>query len=345
MPRVSPEEKKDWRGIWVVGEVDGDALAPVTKQMLGATMALRESTGEDVELVLMGQDLLKAAEEGAKYGVARVYVADDEALEPYRTLTHAGVLTRLADQRKPSIMLLAATPEGRDLAPRVAARLGTGLTAHALDFKVDEEGRFVQACPGFSGNAMVDICCPEHRPQMVTVRPGAFTLADAPVEGATAEIVDVSGFVKDIEDPLTVLLRDVDPRAAQVDLPEARVIVAGGRGMKTKENFELLYELAELLGGSVAATRAACDEGWAPVYCQIGQTGITVQPKYYLAFGISGAVQHVAGVRGAEVIVAVNTDGRAPIFATADYGFVADAPAVARRLVADLKAKKEAAGQ
>ncbi len=343
MPRVSPEEKKDWRGIWVVGEVDGDTLSPVTKQMLGAAMALREHTGEDVDLVLMGRGLAKAAEEGAKHGVARVYVADDEALEPYRTLTHAGVLTRLAEQRKPSIMLLAATPEGRDLAPRVAARLGTGLTAHALDFKVDEEGRFVQACPGFSGNAMVDICCPEHRPQMVTVRPGAFTAAVAG-EGK-AEIVDVSGLVKGIEDPLTVLLRDVDPRAEQVDLPEARVIVAGGRGMKTKENFELLYELAELLGGSVAATRAACDEGWAPVYCQIGQTGITVQPRYYLAFGISGAVQHVAGVRGAEVILAVNTDGRAPIFDTADYGFVADAPAVARRLIADLKAKRENSGR
>ena len=339
MPRVSPEEKKDWRGIWVVGEVDGDALAPVTKQMLGATMALRESTGEDVELVLMGQDLLKAAEEGAKYGVARVYVADDEALEPYRTLTHAGVLTRLADQRKPSIMLLAATPEGRDLAPRVAARLGTGLTAHALDFKVDEEGRFVQACPGFSGNAMVDICCPEHRPQMVTVRPGAFTLADAPVEGATAEIVDVSGFVKDIEDPLTVLLRDVDPRAAQVDLPEARVIVAGGAGVGSQANFQLIWDLANVLGGAVAGSRAAVDAGFVPRDHQVGQTGTTVRPALYIACGISGAVQHRAGMEEASKIIAINWDASAPIFSFAHYGIVGDLNQVLPKMIAAVRAR------
>jgi len=339
MPRVSDADKGRWGGVWVVGDAEGAELAVVTRQLLGAGAYLAERLGEDLSLVLAGAGVSQAGAEAGRYGTARAFVADSDALADYTTGRYAHLLSALIEEHRPSIVLFSATCVGRDLAPRVAARLQTGLTADALELRIDDEGRFVQVCPGYGGSLLADIHCPDHRPQMVTVRPNALPTPGVG-EAREVEVVDV-GRLAGAEDPVAVIAREADPHAGQVNLPQAQIIVGGGRGLKTEGNFQRLYELAELLGGAVAATRAAVDEGWAPPYCQIGQTGVTVQPKVYIAFGISGAIQHTAGVSNAETIIAVNVDPDAPIFKVADYGFVGDAMAVLEALIGLLRARRK----
>lgn len=340
MPRVNEAEIDRWRGIWVIGETEGRELAAVTRQLLGAGAYLAERSGADLTLVLLGSGVRAAAAEAARYGATKAFLADHESLAQYSTERYATILSRLVEQHRPAIVLCGATCVGRDLVPRVAARLKTGLTADTLELQVDDKGRFVQVCPGYGGRVLADIHCPEHRPQMATVRPNALpTPAAGP--GSELEVVDVSAVAAEAVDPVSIIAREADPHAGQVNLPQAQIIVGGGRGLKTQENFERLYELAELLGGAVGATRAVVDEGWAPPYCQVGQTGLTVQPKLYLAFGISGAVQHTAGVSNAKVIIAVNTDPDAPIFRIADYGFVADAVQVLEKLIEALRSRRQ----
>lgn len=339
MPRVSEADKGLWRGVWVVGEAEGAELAAVTRQLLGAGAYLAERLGEDLTLVVAGAGVSRAATAAGRYGVARAFVADSPALADYTTGRYAHLLSALIEEHRPSIVLLGATCVGRDLAPRVAARLHTGLTADALELRIDDEERFVQVCPGYGGSLLADIHCPDHRPQMVTVRPNALPTPGEAAAGEV-EVVDV-GRLAGVEDPVTVIIREADPHAGQVNLPQAQVIVGGGRGLKTEANFRRLYELAELLGGAVGATRAVVDEGWAPPYCQIGQTGVTVQPKVYVAFGVSGAIQHTAGVSNAETIIAVNVDPGAPIFRVADYGFLGDAMEILEALIELLRARRE----
>lgn len=343
MPYVPPSQRDRWRGVWVVGETDGDSLSPVTAQLLGAGRALADALGEDLSLVLLGHDLSPAVAQAARYGPDAVIVADHPTLARYTTLRYTHVLSELVLQRRPNILLMGATARGRDLAPRVGARVETGITADALDLRIDDEGRFVQTNPGYGGNLLAYICTPDHRPQMATVRPNALP-TPSPAPGAEPAVVDVSELAEACEDPVRVIASEVDTRACEVDLQQAKVVVAGGRGLKTADNFQRLYELAELMGAAVAASRPVVDEGWAPAYCQVGQTGITIQPDLYIAFGISGAVQHIAGVRGAATMIAVNTDPAAPIFSVADYGFVADAIAVMDELISLLRARQRVEG-
>ena len=338
MPRVTISERDQWRGVWVVGELHDGSLAPVTMQLLGAGREVAEKLSEPLAIVLLGHGVRELAAEAARYGAGIAYVADHPSLAEYSTLRYAHVLGELMRQHRPSIVLFGATAIGRDLAPRLAARLETGLTADALELGFDEKGHFVQINPGYGGNLLATICTPDHRPQMVTVRPNALPMP-SPGQEKEIEIIDVSALAEGIDDPLQVISREADPHAAEADISEARLIVGGGRGLRSKENFDKLYELAELLGGAVAATRPVVDEGWAPQYLQIGQTGQTVQPDTYIAFGISGAVQHMAGVRGAKTIIAVNIDPSAPIFNVSDYGFVADAVAVIDALIENLRAR------
>ncbi len=340
MPRVSVAERDQWRGVWVVGELHDGALAPITRQLLGAGRDLADHLGEPLALVLLGHGVRDAAADAARYGASQAFIADHSSLAEYTTLRYAHVLGELMSQRRPSIVLFGATVTGRDLAPRLAARLQTGLTADALELKFDEKGHFVQINPGYGGNLLAVICTPEHRPQMVTVRPNALPTPQ-PCDPCEIEIIDVSNLAEGVDDPVQIIAREADPHAAEADLTEARIIVGGGRGLRSKENFDKLYELAELLGGAVAATRPVVDEGWAPQYLQVGQTGLTVQPDTYIAFGISGAVQHLAGVRGAKTIIAVNIDPTAPIFNAADYGFVADALEVIDALIDSLKTRQQ----
>ncbi|MBC7288071.1 MAG: electron transfer flavoprotein subunit alpha/FixB family protein [Armatimonadetes bacterium] len=339
MPRVTMAERRQWRGVWVVGEVQDGALAPVTLQLLGAGREIASRLGEEMGIVLMGHGVGDVAPSAAGYGAQVAYVVDHPALAEYSTIRYTHVAAELVGRHRPSIILLSATATGRDLAPRLAARLQTGLTANALEFKFDEKGHFLQINPGYGGNLLAAICTPDHRPQMVTVRPNALP-APQPGEPVDLRVVEESALADGVDDPVRVVCREPDPHAGEADISEARVIVAGGRGLKSKENFERLYELAQLLGGAVAATRPVVDEGWAPQYLQVGQTGLTVQPDIYIAFGISGAVQHLAGVRGAKTIIAVNVDPSAPIFNVADYGFVADAAQVLDALIDRLKARQ-----
>jgi electron transfer flavoprotein alpha subunit len=338
MPRLSAAERAQWRGVWVVGEPGSRTLHLLTRQVLGAGARLAERLGEKLTLVLMGAEVGAAAETARFYGVHQIFVIEHPSLASYRTLAYAEVLSRLLWQERPNIVLLGATCAGRDLAPRVAARLRTGLTADALDLRIDEQGRFVQVCAGYGGRLLVDICCPEHRPQMVTVRANALpTPAPSPAPSHAEVVACFPG--EEAADPVTVVAREADPHVGQVDLSEAKIVVGGGRGLKSRDHFARLYLLAQLLGGAVAATRPVVEAGWAPPSCQIGQTGLTVQPKLYLAFGISGAVQHLAGVSRAETIIAINNDPHAPIFEVADYGFVADAAEVLEKLIGLLQAR------
>jgi len=240
MPRVSDADKGRWGGVWVVGDAEGAELAVVTRQLLGAGAYLAERLGEDLSLVLAGAGVSQAGAEAGRYGTARAFVADSDALADYTTGRYAHLLSALIEEHRPSIVLFSATCVGRDLAPRVAARLQTGLTADALELRIDDEGRFVQVCPGYGGSLLADIHCPDHRPQMVTVRPNALPTPGVG-EAREVEVVDV-GRLAGAEDPVAVIAREADPHAGQVNLPQAQIIVGGGRGLKTEGNFQRLYE-------------------------------------------------------------------------------------------------------
>ncbi len=339
MPAVSIDEHSHWRGVWVVAEPAKAELEAITIQLLGAGRELADQLEEELAVVLMGHGVADLAQIAAGYGADKAFVADHPTLSRYSTLPYAHVLSQLITQFKPNIVLAGATCAGRDLIPRVAARVQTGVTADAVELRIDEEGRFVQVNPGYGGNVLAVICTPGHRPQMVTVRPNALPTPER-CDGRNVEVVDVSHLAEGLDNPLRLIAVHEAAHAADASLAQARVIIGGGRGLKSKENFERLYELAELVGGAVAATRAVVDEGWAPPYCQVGQTGITVQPDLYVAFGISGAIQHTAGIRGAGTIVAVNIDASAPIFDIADYGFVADAVQVLDQVIELVRSRR-----
>ena len=273
------------------------------------------------------------------HGADEVLVVDNKELEHYTTDGYTKVICDLVNKRKPGILFIGATFIGRDLGPRVAARLETGLTADCTSLDVDiTNGNLLATRPAFGGNLMATIVCPDHRPQMATVRPGVFEkLEEEEKEGGVEEIqVNLSS-----EDIRTKVLEIVKENKEIVDISEANFIVAGGRGMGSQENFKLLYELAEALGGVVAASRAAVDKGWLDKAYQVGQTGKTVRPNIYIACGISGAIQHVAGMQDSDLIIAVNKDESAPIMKIADYGIVGDIVKVIPQMIAEVNAIKE----
>ncbi len=334
MPRVEQSELNQWRGVWVVCECEGGELAPSSRQLLGVARELAKRLDEHVGAVAIAAKAGPLVEQAAGIGAEHILAAEHPGFEPYRTGPWADVLCAAILQHRPSIVLLAASCIGRDLAPRVAARLETGLTADAIGLEVDDQGRFVQACPGFGGRVIVDIHCPHYRPQMVTVRPNIFPEPQPQPAEAKVEWLSVDEGI--FEDPLRVLERRAVEAGEEAELLRADIVLGGGRGLQSRENFELLRQVAREIGAGVAATRAVVDDGWAPRELQVGQTGVAIKPKLYVAFGISGAIQHLAGVQGAERIVAINTDPHAPIMAAADLAIVADAPstllALRRRL-------------
>jgi len=256
-------------------------------------------------------------------GADRVYAVSDPALDRYQTGSYAQALTHLVREHRPAVVLLGATSMGRDLASRVAARLEAGLTADCTELQIDPETRnLVQIRPAFGGNLMATIVCPDHRPQMATVRPKVMRPLPRD-DSRRGEGIPVKPEIS-VDGLTTRLLEAAHEGADAVNLQEAEVIVSGGRGLGKPEHFALLRELADALGGVVGASRAAVDSGWISAYHQVGQTGKTVQPKLYIACGISGAVQHLAGMQSSDVIVAINRDPDAPIFKVATYGIVGD---------------------
>ncbi|MBE6051233.1 MAG: electron transfer flavoprotein subunit alpha/FixB family protein [Clostridium sp.] len=325
----------DYKGVWVFAEQREGELQKVSLELLGEGRKIADKLGVKLTALLLGDKIEALSETLAKHGADEVLVVEDEKLASYTTDAYAKVICDLATERKPGILFIGATFIGRDLGPRVAARLETGLTADCTSLDVEvENGGLLATRPAFGGNLMATIACPEHRPQMATVRPGVFAKVDADPSKCNVEKVEVKLTDADVR---TKVLETIKSKKDVVDISEAKVIVAGGRGVGSKENFALLEELAEVLGGTVAGSRAAVEKGWIDNAYQVGQTGKTVKPSIYVACGISGAIQHVAGMQDSDMIIAINKDETAPIMKVADYGIVGDVKKVLPELIAQAK--------
>ncbi|HIE51541.1 MAG TPA: electron transfer flavoprotein subunit alpha/FixB family protein [Armatimonadetes bacterium] len=328
------------KGVLVFAEQDGGKLAEVALEVVSKGRELADRLEGELASLLMGQDVAPLAEELIAYGCDKVFVADDPRLAQYTTLPYAKVLADLIRAQRPAIVLFGATHVGRDLAPRIASQLRTGLTADCTDLQIGDyvsrrpareyHNLLLQIRPAFGGNIIATIVCPKTRPQMATVREGVMRLA-RPNYDRTGEVLSVPVNLDERDLVVRVLRREKAER--QVNLKAARIIVAGGAGVGSKENFSLIYELAEVLGGAVGASRAAVDAGFIGKEHQVGQTGTTVRPKLYIACGISGAVQHCAGMAEAGKIVAINTDPHAPIFRLAHYGILGDLKEVIPKII------------
>ena len=285
----------DYKGVWVFAEQREGELQKVSLELLGEGRRQADKLGVKLTALLLGDNVAHLADELAKHGADEVLVAEDKNLAHYTTDAYTKVICDLANERKPGILFVGATFIGRDLGPRVAARLNTGLTADCTSIDVEvENGDLLATRPAFGGNLMATIACPDHRPQMATVRPGVFEKVNT--NGADCKIEKVAVQLSD-SDVRTKVLETVKTAKDIVDISEAKIIVAGGRGVGSKENFDLVKELAEALGGVVAGSRAAVEKGWVENAYQVGQTGKTVKPTIYVACGISGAIQHVAGMQ------------------------------------------------
>lgn len=320
--------------VLIVGEVREGELKKVTLEMIGKGAEIAQALGGIVNVVVMGSGVSPLADTVGHYGVQRVYLADDPALENYTPEGYTKVLTDLIKESDPAVVLLAASTRGKDLAPRVAARLAAGLASDCTGLEV-QEGRLLFTRPIYAGKAAAKVV-EETRPQMATVRPNIFPAAQIDAS-SVAEVVNLSVDTGDIRAKVIELLKEAGER---VELTEAEIVVSGGRGMKGPENFALLEELAKVLGAAVGASRAAVDAGWRDHSYQVGQTGKVVTPTLYIACGISGAIQHLAGMKTSKYIVAINKDPEAPIFKVADYGIVGDLFKVVPILAEEFKKMK-----
>lgn len=328
----------DYNGVWVFAEQREGELQKVSLELLGEGRKIANKLGVKLTALLLGKDIKGLANTLGENGADEVIVCDNALLEHYTTDGYTKIICDLANERKPGILFIGATFIGRDLGPRVAARLSTGLTADCTQLDVVvEDGDLLATRPAFGGNLMATIACPDHRPQMATVRPGVFAKVEEKNSNFKVEEVKVNLTEADIRTKVVEIVKETKE---VVDISEANFIVAGGRGMGSKENFEKLHELAEVLEGSVAASRGAVDKGWIERDYQVGQTGKTVRPNIYIACGISGAIQHAAGMQDSDMIIAINKDETAPIMKIADYAIVGDINKVLPELIAQFKEVK-----
>jgi electron transfer flavoprotein alpha subunit len=327
---------KAYKDVWVfVEQTEGEA-ATVSWELLGVGARLAQALGVQLCSVVVGSKVEALCHESFAYGAALSYLVDDPIFFHYRTEAYRDAVCYLADKHKPQILLMGATGLGRDLAGAVATHLATGLTADCTGLDIDEHGFLLQTRPAFGGNIMATIVTERHRPQMATVRPHVMPMPekDASRKGKIIrESLKVSK--KDLAVTVLEIIRDSTGKDA-IDVTAAEIIVSGGAGMQSQDNFAILQELADELGGVVGASRRAVDACWMPPECQIGQTGKTVGPKIYIACGISGAIQHLVGMQGSDIIIAINNDKHAPIFEVATYGIVGDVfkvvPAITHRI-------------
>jgi len=311
------------KGVWVFAEQRSGELQEVAYELLGAARDLASKIDAQVTAVLIGDSLEKVPETLIKMGADRVLVADHPSLRDFQDDRHADIVSQLIAEEPPEIFLAGATTIGRSLLPRIAARVNTGLTADCTHLDVDQEKKLLlQTRPAFGGNLMATIVCPQRRPQMATVRPKVMKKLQS--DGQRRGLVIRKPFNEDPSHSRMRILDFIEDITQRVNVATADVIVSGGRGLKSRENFALIEDLAETLGGAVGASRAAVDSGWIPYSHQIGQTGKTVCPKLYVAIGISGQIQHRVGMSSSAVTVAINKDAGAPIFDVADYGIVGD---------------------
>lgn len=327
--------------IFVYIETEGGKVADVSLELLTKGRELADRLGCKLEALVAGHELAGIEQIMARYGADTVWIADDKELAPYRTLPHTAVVCGVFEQEKPQIALFGATPVGRDLAPRVSSTLTSGLTADCTSLVIgdhtDPKGTeykdlLYQIRPAFGGNIIATIINPDHRPQMATVREGVMRKAEVANPG-NPEIkkIDVDKFVKESDLAVKIIDRHIEEKG--IDIKSSPVIVAGGYGMGSKENFAILHELAGVLGGEVGASRAAVDAGFADHARQIGQTGVTVRPKLYIACGISGQIQHTAGMDQSSMVIAINTDPDAPINKVADFVITGDVMEVVPKMI------------
>jgi len=323
--KITREERKvdlsDFKDVLVFGEQVGGRISPVVYELLGKGRELADRLGQDLECVVLGKGMRSAAEDLVCYGVDRVHLYDHAVLEAYRDDPYTQALADLVMDIKPCIFLLGATMIGRSLAPRLAVRLKTGLTADCTGLDIDENGNLLQTRPAFGGNVMATILCESHRPQMATVRYKVMKRAEKH-RGWRGEVIERSFDERSVVDRTQILASSQESPGCSIT--EAEIIVSGGRGLGGAQGFKLIKDLADALGGAVGASRCAVDDGWIAYRHQVGLSGKTVRPKLYVACGISGSVQHLAGMQTSDVIVAVNKDPNAPIFKVADYGIVGD---------------------
>ncbi|MEW6695792.1 MAG: FAD-binding protein [Bacillota bacterium] len=334
-------DKQEYKDVWVFIEQTEGQIRNVSHELLGEGRKLADDMGQQLAGVLIGQNVESLAKEVFASGADKVYLVEGDEYRHYNSDAYTIALTDLVNSYKPNVILLGATINGRDLAPRVACRVSTGLTADCTQLGIDEQTDLVAwTRPAFGGNIMATILCPDHRPQMGTIRPKVFK-RPAQDFSRTGELIRVASKVKP-EDLRTKLVEVVKVCTAACNLEEAEIIVSGGRGLGKPENFALVEKLAEVLGGAVGASRAVVDAGWIPAQHQVGQTGKTVGPKVYIACGISGAIQHVAGMSSSDCIIAINKDPDAPIFKVADYGVVGDVMEVLPALIDEFGKAKQA---
>lgn len=327
---------QNYEGIFVFVEQVNHVINKVSFELIGKGKELAKTLDTQVWAVLLGSEAGNLVEELVSFGADVVITVDDPALATYMTEPYTKAMTAVIEQYRPEIVLVGATAIGRDLAPRVSARVHTGLTADCTGLEIQEEtNHLMMTRPAFGGNIMATILCPEHRPQMATVRPGVMQCAEKQTGNDTkVEAFAVAGLAAAKNVEIVEIIKKI---SENIDIAEANVLVAGGRGMGSAENFAMLEELAGVLGGTVAASRAAVDAGWQDKSRQVGQTGKTVRPNLYIACGISGAIQHMAGMEESDFIVAINKDETAPIFEIADYGLVGDVAKIVPLLVKEMK--------
>jgi len=290
-------------------------------EVMGKARELADARSSHVGAIVLGQSVEEIAQQAISYGADTVYLADDATLADFRADPYAAVLEQLIREHQPAILLWGATFRGRELAAAVGADLGAGVAADCLDLRLDEEGNLIATRPIYTGNILTDVVF-RGKPQIATIRARAFPVPE-PDSSRRGEVVAVPAVLSEDEIPIKILGFE-ETTASEASLTEASIIVSGGRGVKGPEGFEPIRELAKVLGAAVGASRAAVDAGWIPYTYQVGQTGKTVRPDLYIACGISGAIQHLAGMRTSKVIVAINKDPEAPIFQVADYGIVGD---------------------
>ena len=340
---------EEYKGVYVFAQQVDNELSSIAFELIGKGKDLAADLGTEVTAVLIGSDVKGLADELAAYGADKVIVVDDPELKDYRTEPYTHALASVIDTYKPEIVLVGATAIGRDLGPKVSARVKTGLTADCTvleigDFPLNplpnqeqKHNQLLMTRPAFGGNTIATIACPNTRPQMATVRPGVMQKREK-IEGAKAVVEEFNpGFTPNNQ--YVEILKVVKAVNDVADIMDAKILVSGGRGVGSAENFKLLEDLAEVLGGTVSCSRAVVDSGWKPRDLQVGQTGKTVRPNVYFAIGISGAIQHVAGMEESDIIIAINKDETAPIFDVADYGIVGDLNKILPQLTASLKAE------
>ncbi len=341
---------EEYKGVYIYAQQVDNKLSSIAFELIGKATELAADLDTDVTAVLLGSGVKDLSKELIAYGANKVIVVDDPELEVYRTEPYAQALAAVIQECKPEIMLVGATPIGRDLGPTVSARVATGLTADCTKLDIGDfpltpvpgqeqlHKQLLMTRPAFGGNTIATIACPNNRPQMATVRPGVMQKLD-PDESRTGEVIDFDAHIT--KNHKFVEIMDVVKAVGSVeDIMDAKILVSGGRGVGSKENFKILDDLAAVLGGMVSCSRAVVEAGWKEQAYQVGQTGKTVRPQIYFAIGISGAIQHVAGMEESDLIIAINKNEDAPIFEVADYGIVGDLNKIVPQLTQALKEAK-----